>query len=305
MTRSRSASTTPMLARRTISWPSITSGRASSSAIRRPMVSAPRSPSTPSHRTVNSSPPSRATVSCGRTAARIRTARLAQHVVARAVAEAVVEALEAVEVDEQHGDAALSVATPLERVLEAVVEHRPVRQAREVVVDVPGGRAEPRCACGRSRSGSTARASRRPPRRGRGSPARRPAPPRARASSCRRRRERRSGRRIGPPSAVTARSSARAPDQTRRAGRTTRARRRGGRPRRRRARGARTRSAGARRQAGRGRMPGRTRSRRAARCARGAGRRRPRARRPHTARRCLSDRPKNASPSRCCRPCPA
>ena len=61
--------------------------------------------------------------------------RLAQHVVARAVAEAVVEALEAVEVDEQHGDAALPVATPLERVLEAVVEHRPVREAREVVVD--------------------------------------------------------------------------------------------------------------------------------------------------------------------------
>ena len=56
--------------------------------------------------------------------------RLAQRVVARAVAEAVVEALEAVDVDEQHGDAAVPVATPLERVLEAVVEHRAVRQAR-------------------------------------------------------------------------------------------------------------------------------------------------------------------------------
>jgi hypothetical protein len=61
--------------------------------------------------------------------------RLAQHVVAGAVAKAVVEALEAVEVDEQHSDAAVSVATPPERVLEAVVEHRPVREAREVVVD--------------------------------------------------------------------------------------------------------------------------------------------------------------------------
>jgi hypothetical protein len=61
--------------------------------------------------------------------------RIAQHVVARAVAEAVVEALEAVEVDEQHGDDAVLVAAPPQRVLEAVVEHRPVRQAREVVVD--------------------------------------------------------------------------------------------------------------------------------------------------------------------------
>ena len=49
--------------------------------------------------------------------------RLAQHVVAGAVAEAVVEALEAVDVDEQHGDAAVAVAAPLQRVLEAVVEH--------------------------------------------------------------------------------------------------------------------------------------------------------------------------------------
>ena len=49
--------------------------------------------------------------------------RIAQHVVTRAVAEAVVEALEAVEVDEQHGDAAVLVAAPLEGVLEAVVEH--------------------------------------------------------------------------------------------------------------------------------------------------------------------------------------
>ena len=59
---------------------------------------------------------------------------LAQDVVSRAVAEAVVETLEAVEVDEQHGDAALSVATPLERVLEALVEDRPVREPCEVVV---------------------------------------------------------------------------------------------------------------------------------------------------------------------------
>jgi hypothetical protein len=49
------------------------------------------------------------------------------------VTEAVVDGLEVVEVDEDQGDE--PVAAPAERVLEAVVEQRPVRQARELVVE--------------------------------------------------------------------------------------------------------------------------------------------------------------------------
>ena len=53
--------------------------------------------------------------------------RLAQCGIAGGMAEAVVDALEAVDVDEQDGNASLRVPPPPEGVLEAVIEERPVR----------------------------------------------------------------------------------------------------------------------------------------------------------------------------------
>jgi hypothetical protein len=60
--------------------------------------------------------------------------RLSQSGIAGGMAEAVVDALEAVDVDEQDSNASLSVPPALEGVLEAVVEERPVRQPGQVVV---------------------------------------------------------------------------------------------------------------------------------------------------------------------------
>ena len=57
-----------------------------------------------------------------------------EHLVAGAVAEAVVELAEAVEVDEQHRRVALLAARAIERLLEAVLEQRPVREARQRVL---------------------------------------------------------------------------------------------------------------------------------------------------------------------------
>ena len=57
-----------------------------------------------------------------------------EHLVAGAVAEAVVELAEAVEVDEQHGGVALLAARAIERLLEAVLEQRAVREAGQRVL---------------------------------------------------------------------------------------------------------------------------------------------------------------------------
>ena len=60
--------------------------------------------------------------------------RLDQELVADRVAERVVHRLEAVEVDEEHGEHALPTAHAGECLLEPVGEHHPVRQAGERVV---------------------------------------------------------------------------------------------------------------------------------------------------------------------------
>ena len=60
--------------------------------------------------------------------------RLTECGIAGGMAEAVVDALEAVDVDEQDGHASLRVAPALQGVLEAVIEEQPVRQPGQVVV---------------------------------------------------------------------------------------------------------------------------------------------------------------------------
>ena len=98
-----------MLAASWCSVPAATTGSCTAAATRQPSASAVRS-STSSQTTTNSSPPSRATVSAGRTAATIRWRERDQQRVAGGVAEEVVDALEVVEVDEQHrGVAALAL----------------------------------------------------------------------------------------------------------------------------------------------------------------------------------------------------
>ena len=72
--------------------------------------------------TANSSPPSRATVSSTRTAERIRATDLVEQLVAGGVPEQVVDALEAVQVAEQDGEARGAAALPVHRVLHAVHE---------------------------------------------------------------------------------------------------------------------------------------------------------------------------------------
>ena len=62
---------------------------------------------------------------------------LPQQLVAGGVPEVVVDALEAIEVDEQHGDPLLGAARALDRVLEPVEEQHAIREARERVVERP------------------------------------------------------------------------------------------------------------------------------------------------------------------------
>ena len=57
-----------------------------------------------------------------------------QQLVARVVAEGVVDVLEAVQVDEQHREIAAIAARVLDREVEHVAEHGPVRKRRQGVV---------------------------------------------------------------------------------------------------------------------------------------------------------------------------
>ena len=81
---------------------------------------ATRGSSTSSSRTTNSSPPKRAAVSAARMQRLQPVRRLAQQLVARGVAEGVVDVLERVEVDEQHGGPRSGARGARERMLEAV-----------------------------------------------------------------------------------------------------------------------------------------------------------------------------------------
>ena len=82
----------------------------------------------PARNTTNSSPPKRATVSVGRTMRAQPVGDRGQQPVADRMAERVVDLLELVEIDEQHG-AAVERARRAQRVLELVVEEGAVRQA--------------------------------------------------------------------------------------------------------------------------------------------------------------------------------
>ncbi len=102
---------TPGSSRRCRCWPTPSPRRARARTAPRtprlPVRRAPRawrSSARSSHSTTNSSPPKRAIVSCARTVAQQATAHRDEQLVAGLVAESVVDELEAVEVDEQHGD---------------------------------------------------------------------------------------------------------------------------------------------------------------------------------------------------------
>ncbi len=86
---------------------------------------------TPPSRTPNSSPASRATTSCRPTGPVQAGAYGAQQPVADAVPEAVVDVLEAVEVDDDDGQRRV---TRLEPVGELLEEQRPVAERSELVV---------------------------------------------------------------------------------------------------------------------------------------------------------------------------
>ena len=102
----------------------------------------PRRRSMSSHSSVNSSPPKRASVSDGRRAELRRMADVDEQAVAGLVAERVVDDLEAVEVEEEDGDAALAPARAPQRLAEAVEEQRAVGQPGERVVQRAVGELE-------------------------------------------------------------------------------------------------------------------------------------------------------------------
>ena len=83
---------------------------------------------------MNSSPPRRATVSPSRTPASRRSATACSSRSPEAVAERVVDDLEAVEIEEEHAQPLLQAMGLRHRDVEAVVEEQPVGQAGEDVV---------------------------------------------------------------------------------------------------------------------------------------------------------------------------
>jgi hypothetical protein len=92
------------------------------------------SSASPSSSIRNSSPPTRAIVSAERDRPAQALADLAQHRVAAAVAERVVDRLEAVEVDEQHREARLDLVDAADGSEQLVLEDEPVRQLGQRVV---------------------------------------------------------------------------------------------------------------------------------------------------------------------------
>ena len=125
----------PTLARGKTFLPLISTGRSSARRIRAAASAASAEPATPSSRTANSSPPKRATVSVGRTAILQPAADLLEHLVARGVAEAVVDGLEVVEVDEHDRDLRNAAPGAHQGVLDPVGEERAVRELRHRIVE--------------------------------------------------------------------------------------------------------------------------------------------------------------------------
>ena len=115
---------------------SITNGSFSDCRTRSAITVASRGSDTSSSRSVNSSPDSRATVSLGRSAASRRRATFCSSWSPARVAEAVVDDLEAVQVQEQHRGAGRRMAAlgAPDRLVQAVDEQHAVREAGERVV---------------------------------------------------------------------------------------------------------------------------------------------------------------------------
>ena len=118
------------------SWPSIRYGGASDRWMRSATEIASSSVATPSTRSVNSSPPRRATVSPARRQALQAPGDLHEKLVAGAVAEAVVHHLEPVEIEEEHREVRrFTPLRPRERDLQAVLEEGAVGKPGERVVE--------------------------------------------------------------------------------------------------------------------------------------------------------------------------
>ena len=104
----------------------------------------------PSHRMTNSSPPKRDRVSAVRTTLRRRSATTGQELVAGPVAQAVVDQLEAVEVEEHHHRGWSVVAEAAgDGVAQAVDQQQAVGQAGERVVQGLMGQLAPPLPCAR------------------------------------------------------------------------------------------------------------------------------------------------------------
>ena len=84
--------------------------------------------------TTNSSPPSRATTSLERRLWRSRLADFHQQGVAGIMTERIVDDLEAVEIDEQHGELPLVAPRGLDRKMQQLVEHLAIGQTGQAVM---------------------------------------------------------------------------------------------------------------------------------------------------------------------------
>ena len=132
-----SAIAIPMLAGTVTESSSISTGSCSTSSSRCATVITSATSATPSSRTANSSPPSRAIVSLGRRHSLEPAGHRAQQRVARRVPEAVVDGLEVVEVDEHDRDPRAGAAAAQAGLVEPVHEQRTVRELGEVVTEHP------------------------------------------------------------------------------------------------------------------------------------------------------------------------
>ena len=125
----------PMLTLADTSVPSIVKVRLKELTIRSATAMTSCSVAGSSRSTANSSPPRRAAVSAARRHRWRRSVTADEQEVAGGVAEAVVDGLEVVEVEEEHREVAAAAGDPGEGVLDTVAEEALVRQVRERVVE--------------------------------------------------------------------------------------------------------------------------------------------------------------------------
>ena len=123
----------PMLALTISGRPSATNGCCRSCSTLRAASSA-RFTSVAGNSTANSSPPRRATVSDARKRAAQARRHFLQNQIAGVMAERVVDLLEAVEIDQQHGEALLIAMRAQDRLLQPIEEQRAIGKIGERVV---------------------------------------------------------------------------------------------------------------------------------------------------------------------------